>query len=61
MQREAFIRKWKETMYYMNHDSFETDLDELLKQHAIEAMKAFVPNLEIEDYEDCYNEWIRPE
>ena len=60
MKKSEFIDRHCHFPEY-NREEFESDLDELLKQHAIEAMKAFVPNLEAEDYENCYNEWIKPE
>ena len=33
-------------------------LESYAKEHTIEALKEFVPNLNDEDYEIWYNEWI---
>ncbi len=39
MPQKEFIEKWKDTMYYLNHESFQSDLDKLLKERAVEFMQ----------------------
>ncbi len=37
IKKAEFFEKWKDTMYPCNHKSFESDLNELLKETAREA------------------------
>ena len=44
MNKSELLEKWKDTMHHLNHESFESDLDALIKKEKIEIVRELLEN-----------------